>query len=237
MSKLSKNQRTVAYVVVGLLAAYLAYRWYTGRQTSASNTTGSTAAPDTTSSDYAALAGQEQGDVAALQDQNTQLMSQEQSDVAALQAQEGADVAGINQGISGFSNTVDQLTSQLADVVGAQSELGQEIAALASGHKSTDRTKHQMYAVHRGGPFWHYYKRVTGHAPPAHIAVTNWIYQAWKQGVNASRLHQAHPSSKNRHVAHPNGNHQPKTGTHRKLSGQHKQPPKASKPKKSGAHR
>lgn len=194
MKEMSKQQRTIAYVAGGLILAYLAYRWYASRQTV--STTAGAAAPDTSSGDYAALAGQEQADVAALQGQNSQLLSQEQSDVSGL---EGA--------ISGLTATVGGWTDQINSIITGQHVLGQDVAALATGQQKIDRS----LTVHtkKGTAFYKYYVKVTGKPPPVTLSTSNLIYQGFKSGVSATGLKSVvHPSSKNTQIAHPNGNHQ-----------------------------
>jgi cell division septation protein DedD len=69
-------------------------------------------------------------------------------------------------------------------------------------------------STHQGGAFYNYYVKVTGHAPPASVQTSNFIYQAWKSGVKATALQGGsapHPSSKNTQIAHPNSNHAPRT--------------------------
>jgi len=194
-----KQKKTYAMIAGGLILAYLLYRWYSNNQTS-SGATGAVA-PDTASGDYAALAGQEQADVAALQGQNSQLYSQEQSDIAGLTG----NVGTLTSTVGGLGDQFDKLTSTEQDLAGAQSTMGGQISALSAGVAQLNR--HETVATHRGGPFFNYYKRVTGKAPPRTVQASNFVYQAWKSGVKATALN-PHPSSQNQHVAHPNGNHQ-----------------------------
>jgi hypothetical protein len=254
MAKLSKNEQRYVYIAAAVAAAYLLYRWWQARQ--APSSTGVTA-PNTSSSDYAGLAGQEQGDVAALQSQNQELMAQEQADIAGLHsdvsnltAQEQADIAGVNQTVWGLGGTVgslsdalDKITGQVSDLTGATSDLAGQVAALGTGAAPLDRTttmRAKTVPLHRGGPLYNYYKRVTGKTPPARLATTNFIYQAWKAGVKSTALggHGGrHPSApRNTHVRHPNPGHQ--QNRHRKPgSGRRASPPKASKPRASGVHK
>jgi hypothetical protein len=221
MKQLSKQQRTIAYVAGGLILAYLAYRWYASRQT-ASTTSTAAGTPNTSSSDYASLAGQEQADYAALQGQVGDVLSQEQS-----------DVAGIQGGLSGVTATVGGWTDQIAALITSQQTLGQDIAALATGQQKIDRS--QTHATTKGGAFYKYYLKVTGKPPPANIATSNFIYQGYLSGVSATGLKNVvHPSSKNTHVAHPNGNHQQQN--HVKPAPT-KPPPKTTKPKPSGTRK
>lgn len=134
---MSDKQKKIALIAGAAIAAWLLYSYIRGRQTTAttSTTTDASGTPvDTSASDYAALAGQEQGDVAGLQSQNTQLFGQEQSDVAALQSQEGLDVSTLTAGLSSLTGTVQSL---VATVTGQ----GSSIAELATGTKAGDRTK------------------------------------------------------------------------------------------------
>jgi hypothetical protein len=217
-----KQKKQYMIIAAGVIAVYLAYRWYAGRQTTA-NTGTATPATDTAASDYASLAGQEQGDVAALQSQNTGLLSQEQSDVSGLQGT-----------LSSLTATVDGLTGQVANIaVPDLSGIQNQITALASGQAKANRAAHATVTTHKNGAFYDYYKRITGKAPPAHVATSNFVYQAWKNGVKASALAPPakHPSSKNTQIAHPNGNHAAQTGNH-KQAAKPKAPPHSAPPKK-----
>jgi len=217
----SKQQKQIAMIAGGLILAYLLYRWYSNNQAS-SSTTGAVA-PDTSSGDYASLAGQEQSDVAALQGQNSQLLSQEQSDVTGLQSglagltsQEASDVSGINTALggvttqlAGFTDQFQQIAANEAALTGAQSDIGGQITSLAAGVQQLNRAQTATAQTHKGGPFYNYYVKVTGKKPPARVLTSNFVYQAWKGGVKASALQAkpTHPSSKNTHVAHPNPTH------------------------------
>ena len=209
---MNKRQKQIAAVAAGAVLLYLVYRWWQGSQGGASGATQGAVAPDTAASDYASLAGQEQADAAALQGQNTQLYSQEQSDIAGLQGQ----ISGFGGQISGFADQLDQLT-------GGQNTLQGQIAALATGAQPVDRAQAASVQTHKGGPFYNYYVHTTGHAPPATVRSTNFVYQAWKSGVRVTAA-AAHPSSRNTQVAHPNGQH--KQQAHVPPAQQHKPPPK-----------
>jgi hypothetical protein len=204
---MSKQQKMIAMIAGGLVVAYLFYRYYQNNQTS-SSTTGATA-PDTSSGDYASLAGQEQSDVAALQGQNTQLASQEQSDVAGLGVQEQSDVSGLTAAMGGYSDQVQQILANEQAMTGAQSTIGGQISALAAGVTQLNRQATQTIKTNRGGPFYDYYRKVTGKAPPARVSASSFIYQAWKAGVKATALQapNGHPSSKNKQIQHPNPTH------------------------------
>jgi hypothetical protein len=212
--KVSKQQRTIALVAGGLVLAYLLYRWMSNRQTSSAST--GAAAPDTASGDYAALAGQEQGDIAALQGQNSQLWTQEQSDIAGLQSgitglgtQETSDISGLTSQLAGFTDQFQQIQANEAALTGSQATIGSQISSLASGVTKLNRAQTASIQTHRNGPFYNYYVKVTGHKPPARVLASNFVYQAYKGGVKASALQapKAHPSAKNTHVAHPNPAH------------------------------
>ena len=235
---MDKRQKQIALIAGALILAYIAYKWY-ANQSAASTSAGATGttAPDTSSSDYAALAGQEQGDVAALQGQNSTLSAQEQSDVAGL----GGDISGLTATVGSYSNSIDAITN-------SQAGLGSQIAAVAAGVTQINRADCATVATHKGGPLYKYYKAVTGKAPPANLSASNFIYQAWKSGVKASAITPAkpHPSSKNTQVAHPNGNHAQQT--HTAPATQHKtatkpakkapvKPPAKTKPKASGTRK
>jgi hypothetical protein len=217
MAELTDKQKRYAVIgAAGLVLLYLLYHYYA--QNKASNqasTTGSTgtAAPDTASSDYAALAGQEQGDVAGLQGALNTLTGQEQSDISGLNSTL-AGLGGQEQSdISGLTGTVGGLAGQLQNLADLQSSLGNQVAGIAMGQQAVSPA---AVGTHKGGAFYNYYVKVTGHPPPATVQTSNFVYQAWKGGVSATGLQAKptpHPSSKNTHIQHPNGNHAPKTGT------------------------
>jgi hypothetical protein len=241
MPELSKDQQKIALIGGGAVVLYLVYRWWSNNQSPASTAAGQTA-PNTSGADYASLAGQEQSDVAGLQ-------NQEQSDVSALQAQEGSDVSGLTAGLQGVTDTLTGVGTQLGGVASTlagvsttQQQQGQQIASIASGQQAIDRTIHATIQTHAGGPFYSYYKTVTGKAPPATIAASNFVYQAWKNGVKATALNPklTHPSApKQTQIQHPNANHTPQ-----QVAGKNKKPlpvpkptPKPSPPKPSGVRK
>lgn len=231
---MSKQQKKIAIIAGAALAAWLLYSYIRGRQVSSTSTAADTSGTpvDTSASDFASLAGQEQGDVAALQNQNSQLLGQEQSDVAALQGQEGSDV-------SNLTGIINNLTTTFT---GDLSSLTSNVAAVASGEQAINRNETATVKVNKGnvgkaGTFADYYQKVTGKAPPATISVSNIIYQSYKAGVKAAALTPpaAHPSApKNTNVAHPNANHTPQTGTTKKLSYGGQTATVSNKPKTSG---
>ena len=233
MSKLDPKQKQVALILGAAVLLYLVYRWYSSNQTASAST--GAAAPDTSSGDYASLAGQEQSDMAAMQGQNSQLYSQEQGDVAGLTssiaglgAQEQSDVSGLTGAISGYSDQFDQLTS-------GQAAIGGQIAALASGQQQLNRAQTASIQTHKNGPFYNYYVKVTGHKPPATVRTSNFVYEAWKSGVKATALQaksKPHPSApKNHQIAHPNPSH--KQQTHTKPAKPKPAPKPAQKPSMS----
>ena len=227
---MDKRQKQIALIAGAVVALFLVYRWYSGQGTAAAST--GAAAPDTSSGDFASLAGQEQSDVAALQGQNSTLQAQEQSDVAGLTgsiaglgSQEQADVSGLTASIAGFSDNFDQLVTN-------QQTLGTEISSLATGVQKINRAQTASIQTHKNGPFYNYYVKVTGHAPPKTVQTSNFIYGAWKSGVKAAALQTAskpHPSAKNNHVAHPNPAH--KQQSHTKPAAPKPPPKPAAKPK------
>jgi hypothetical protein len=256
--KLDTRQKQIAMIAGAAVLLYLVYRWYSSQSTAATST--GAVAPNTSSGDYASLAGQEQSDVAGLQGQNSQLLSQEQGDVAGLTssiaglgAQESSDVSGLTSSIGGFSDQFDQLAT-------SQATLGGEVASLATGVQQLNRAQTaQAIQTHKGGPFYTYYVKVTGKPPPRSVQASNFVYSAWKSGVKASALQTAskpHPSSKNTQVAHPNPAHtqqphakptppkpppkpaeKPKPPPPAPKPPPPKPPPKSTKPKASGVRR
>jgi hypothetical protein len=238
--KLDKNQQKIAIVAGGAIILYLIWRWYQGQQQNATAATGqSVPATDTAASDYASLAGQEQGDVATLQTQLSGLTGQEQSDVAALQG----DISGL----TGNIDTLGQFIQGLGTLTQTQSS---EIAGIATGQQTINRRLTATVQPKRGGGFYQYYVKVTGHAPPATVSTSNFIYEAWKAGVKAARLAPSsssatgrgghhHAGAHNNHVSHPNSTHNQQSNTHHRYkngSGSGKQSPHGTT-KKSGVHR
>jgi hypothetical protein len=231
MAVTDKQKKYLIVGGAGLILLYLLYRYYSANQASNQQSTAAgTAAPDTSASDYASLAGQEQGDIAALQ-------SQEQGDVAGLTStlsgltgQEASDVSGLTGTIGGLSNQLQGLQNQ-------QSHLGDQIAGIAMGAQPVSPS---TVATHKGGPFYRYYVKVTGHAPPATVQASNFIYEAWKSGVSASALQASsrpHRSSKNTHIKHPNSDHAQKR-TRRPSGDQHtRRPPAKTRTRPSGTRK
>jgi hypothetical protein len=212
MAVSEKQKKYMLIGGAGLILLYLLWRYYQGNQASNTASTTGTAAP-TTASDYASLAGQEQADVAGLQSGIAGLQSQEQSDVGGLQT----GIAGLTgqetSDVSGLTSTVAGLTGQLQNMADLQSSMQDQIAGIAIG---TQPVSPAAISTHKGGPFYNYYVKVTGRPPPASVQTSNFLYQAWKTGVKATALQakpSPHPSSRNTHIAHPNGNHQQKAGT------------------------
>ena len=226
-NKLSKQQK---FMLIGgaAVALFLVWRWQmsgTSKQSTgqdSSSTTGSGSATDPTgqnadqsAADYAALAGQEQSDVAALQDQNAQLAAQmQQADTSGMAAGAGSgDMSGlagagssgaVGGGGGGFGGGTATPTG------GAP--LQSQVAPQATGQQKVNRARPQTIAVAANSPFARYYRQVTGQSPPARIQVTNAVLQLFRQGVKASAFEPPHPSAPNTRIKHPNPNHQPTGG-------------------------
>jgi hypothetical protein len=228
------NDKQKRYALIaggGLVLLYLLYQWYQSKSSANQQSSGAgVTAPDTTGSDYAALAGQEQGDVAGLQSgitglggTVTGLGAQEQSDVTGLQSGLtglGGTVTGLGAqeqaDVSGLTGTIGDLTGQIQNLADLQTSMGQEIAGIGVGQVAVSPSAvASTIQTHQGGPFYNYYVKVTGHPPPAAVQTSNFLYQAWKGGVSATALQAkptAHPSApKQTQVAHPNGNHAAQT--------------------------
>lgn len=75
MKGMNKDQKVIFFVLAGGLVLYLLYRYYQANNSNANNQAG---APADAAAQYAALAGQEQSDVATLQ-------KQEQGDIQSLE--------------------------------------------------------------------------------------------------------------------------------------------------------
>lgn len=226
---MTAQQKKIALFAGGALILLLVYRWYTGQQNQTA-TGASTPATDTAASDYASLAGQEQGDVANLQ-------QQEQSDFGLLQNQEQTDVGSI-------TGALGDVTGQIGSIGAIITGLGNQINEIASGQTAINRR--DTITTNKGGAFYKYYVKVTGKTPPSTVSASDLIYQAWKAGVSATSLRtltgakntktQNHAGAKNTHVAHPNSTHTPNTGQHNKPSGGAGIGAK-TKPKASGARK
>ena len=204
MAELTDKQKRYAVIGAGgLVLLYLLYRWYASRQASSTASTASgTPAPDTSASDYAALAGQEQGDVASLQQQLAGL---------AAQIPTGGGTSTADPG----SSTVAPAGPDLTGITGTLSDIQGQIAALSMGAKpASPSAVATAISTHKGGAFYNYYVKVTGGPPPASVNASNWIYRAWQQGVKPARIATKptpHPSSKNTNIGNPNNSHQPQT--------------------------
>jgi len=125
---MSKKQKQIALIAGSLVLLYLAYRHFAGASTS----TAGVAAPDTSGSDFAALAGQEQGDVAQLQQDLAQLDSQEQADIGAATGQEQSDIAGIE-------GQIGEILSAIAGI-GSSSGSGGSVPGQGTGTTQGTRT-------------------------------------------------------------------------------------------------
>lgn len=176
----------ILYIVGGIVAAYVLYRYQQGKSTGGTGTS-----DGTTGAGYSQLAGQEQSDTAALQ-------NAEQSDIAKLTADLQA-LAGQNQADIGALSS--QETGDLGAVTANEAALLDRINGLATGtHKPSDVT------VHAGGPFSKFYTAVTGRKPPKTVSPNDFLYQAWRSGVHASQLkgtvsHNHHPHKNGGSVA------------------------------------
>lgn len=131
---MSKNQRIALFAGGGLLVLILIYR-YVHNAGSANTAATTTAAPD--SSQYAALAGQEQSDVAGLQ-------SQEQSDVQNLVAANTQLGQDFTNALTDATNTLTgaqtQFEQNIGTVIGASTAAqNKNISAIASGQAKEDR--------------------------------------------------------------------------------------------------
>jgi hypothetical protein len=204
MAELTDKQKRYAVIGAGgLVLLYLLYRWYASRQASSTATTAAgTTAPDTSASDYASLAGQEQGDMASLQSQLAALAAQIPTGGGTSAADPGTStVTPAGPDLTGITSTLGDIQGQIAALsMGAQPASPSAVAAAITTHK--------------GGPFYNYYVTVTGRPPPASVNTSNWIYQAWRQGIKPARIAYKpapHPSSKNTNIGHPNNNHQAQT--------------------------
>lgn len=141
------------------------------------------------------------------------LAGQEQSDTASLQQKEQSDYANL-------------LASIEAEVLG-QAKFESTINKQAAGFE-----KGQRHATKKGGAFYNYYKKVTGHAPPASVSTSSLIYELWKAGVSAVKARgllgngatnpnkaitkggKPQPVKGHTFIQHPNVNHTPMKGAH-----------------------
>lgn len=106
---ISKKQRLWIYGGAGLVGVFLLYRWYAAK--SAAAATSATAAQDQggnlTPADFATLSGQEQGDVAALQNEIAGLFSSSSATTpTATDTGGGVDLSGITDTLSQILNKV-----------------------------------------------------------------------------------------------------------------------------------
>lgn len=210
MNKMDKKQKQMAIIGGGLVVLFLLYRWYSSRSASTAAGAG-VASPDTSASDFASLAGQEQSDAAALQGQNTQLQNQEQSDVAALTAQEAGDVTALTGQESG---DVSNLQTQIWDLVAqaGATATSPEIPSVADVATGTVQTGRAPASPKSGG----HYVLVNGAWTLIHaVGRGKWAPGPPPGGPAPTRVTKqkpsTHPSAKNTHVAHPNPAHKPRT--------------------------
>lgn len=188
---MDKRQKQILIVGGGAAVVFLAYRAYTNSGSVASN--GQSANPDTSASDYASLAGQEQSDAAGLQSQNQELYTmllqaegQEQADVA-NQNQFNADastaLSALANTITGFGDALGTLTSQQAATAGlitdVQNRLNQTAMGITPPSKAPAAAGHTLT------------KGLTQKQAGQHLTA-----------VQRPTTH--HPA-----VAHPNATHQP----------------------------
>lgn len=203
---MGKNEK-ILLIVGGVGVAYLAYRYASG---GSSSTTTTAATPDTSSQDYASLAGQEQGDVAQLQQQIGALTSQEQSDVQTLSGQESGDVATLG----GTITSLGGLVKDLGGVVTTNQNTNQkELAKLAAGLAATSREAKKALQVARKG------RNVAPphHGPkpshkPAHVGGGFGVTGRGTStkpgggfGGNAAKNRATHPKEKGKQTAKPHG--------------------------------
>lgn len=111
---LSKHQK-IAAAVAGVVLVYLVYRHLSRSPATQPTAAGMAASSNPAANDYASLAGQEQGDVANLQNSIAALGAQEQSDIAGLTGSQGSGGTTFGDQLSAVN---DQLTS-LGDELGA----------------------------------------------------------------------------------------------------------------------
>jgi len=246
------GRKRTAMIVAGIVAIYLVYRWQQSRSTPPASDQG--AAGDTSGqAAYSQLAGQEQADIAALQNAEQNDISGLGSQLNALVAQEGSDYSTATENQQAVNDAINQ-------VAAGQVTLSDALAGLAKG------APHQV-AVHAGGPFARFYTAVTGRKAPRTISSGDFFYQAWREGFHASQLkgdvnHNQHPSKNNGSVApahhgmkpgkagqpHHATHHQPDaTGTHTSTrasshpsSTAHRPAAKAkvkTKPRRSSSHK
>jgi hypothetical protein len=231
---MSKRQKQIAIIGGAAVALIVIYKWWQNRQASnAANAGAATTSTDPNSSDYAALAGQEQGDTAALQQQYQQLMAQEQSDVAALQAQQQSAAADASRQIGDFMNFPPGYLAQLPPLP-LTTTPATSVPSVATGTTPVNRTAAKPFKP----------------IPPKYAPVGS----VWRgpsspgagwRGIGAGWWAPPlpHPSApKQTHVGHPNGDHTAKTQVAHPNQPiakvpTPKPPPKPSKPKKSGVHR
>lgn len=196
----SKNQKTAVYAGGALVLLYLVYRWYQNSAAAgaAQGSTTQSSIDPTAASNYASLAGQEQSDVASLQQQNSQLLAQEQSDVQTLSGQysglvstEQGDIANVTGNENSLAATVSSLTTTLdslaSEVGGIFSTAGNHagVAAVGTGSAKVSRTP---------------VSSVAGVVKTAYNAIFNEGFQSGynaKHGTKAPVRHAGSPQSYN----------------------------------------
>lgn len=209
---MARISRTQTYILIGgggIVILVLLYRYYQSQSAGSNTSADQTAANGELGAIGSQLGGQEQSDVAALNNSLGNLQSQEQSDIGAIASQEAGDVSGLQQ-------TLDTMGGQLGT-------LSNDVANIATGQKVVPRNS--SVVVRRGSGFDRYYKAVTGKSAPAHIDVSNFILQAWRSHVPAARLKtllSRHPAAHSpSHAANRPSTHETKPRVHGHPATQH----------------
>lgn len=201
MARISRNQRYILIGGAGLLILALLYRYYKG-QSGGSGGSPTTADPNgEVGAIGSQLAGQEQGDVAGLQNSIGNLQSQEQGDIGAIAAQEAQDVGGLQATLNALAGDLGTVSSQ--------------VAAIATGQ--TPAPRNTDVTVRRGSGFDRYYLAITGRHAPARIAATNFLLQAWRSHLPAANVKalMRHPAAHSpSHAANRHSTHETKPRQH-----------------------
>lgn len=126
MAKPSPTQKKILIAGGGFLVLLLLYRLYANNKQGTSSATGQSANPNTSASDYASLAGQEQGDVASLQNDQSQLYGLITGNAAAEQA----DIQNANEALL-VSNANQNAVNQ--SLAGTLAGIATSITSLVNG--------------------------------------------------------------------------------------------------------
>lgn len=163
---------------------YMLYRFYTNRNSTAPASTGATDTSgliDPTTGLPFAQEGIASGSAAS---DTSGAMAP--SGLDAL-AQSLMDLQGINEELQAFGFPgIAPATGSSAGSASGSSGASQVTSTTGGGGGGATTQGH--ITTHKGGPFYKWYVKVTGHAPPATVSTSNPLYALWKAGAKANQV-------------------------------------------------